>query len=74
MIFPPQQSNSCHLQAFFGTPNAVALDLVAQALRSGAQGISDQFPQVRMLDMYTLFAVSSGEIVWRAHGWCGCYN
>lgn len=44
-------------QGIFGTPNAVILDQVAQALSVGAQGIAAAYPQVRMLDVYTLFAV-----------------
>lgn len=49
------------LQAFFGTPNGASLDFVAKNLQTGAQGISEEFPQVRVLDVYTLFAVSSGD-------------
>lgn len=46
-------------QGVFGTPEAVALDAIAQALSLGAQGIvAKYYPQVRMLDFFTLFAVS----------------
>lgn len=43
----------------FGTPSAVAFDAVAQVLSLGAQGLVAKYsPQVRMLDVYSLFAVS----------------
>eukprot|EP00752_Nemacystus_decipiens_P008408 g7518.t1 len=44
------------LPGIFGTPSAVGLDLVAQALRVGARGLAAVYPQVRVLDLYTLFA------------------
>lgn len=48
-------------QGIFGTPNAVILDQVALALRTGAQGLAATYPQVHILDMYTLFAVRRGS-------------
>lgn len=63
---PPQWTGHSNLfslfQGVFGTPNAVILDAVAQALSFGAQQLVAKYsPQVRMLDLYTLFAVSLTE-------------
>ena len=67
LLPPPKVSNEqirryTPSQYYLGRPEAaITPDLVAQELRAGAQGISDQFPQVRTLDVYTLFAVSEGK-------------
>ncbi|CAM9756137.1 unnamed protein product [Scytosiphon promiscuus] len=50
------------LAGIFGTPDAVVLDGVTQALSFGAQQLVAKYaPQVRMLDVYTLFAALVDE-------------
>ncbi|CAN0244602.1 unnamed protein product [Scytosiphon promiscuus] len=55
------------LAGFFGTPEAVVLDGVAQALSFGAQELVVKYaPQVRILDVYTLLAASQTDGLRRA--------
>lgn len=45
-------------QSFINTERAVIFDAIATAANAGAEGLALKYPQVKILDIFTLFEVS----------------